>query len=203
MWLKFIPLLFLHLLPLWSCLCPWHGWHQLSCHSAPPMGEDGELRENKVRSMATQLLAKFEENSSTAQTRSKVRNGLFKYFISQGPFPFRPLTSSPFLSFPFISFPPSPFSSHLYLLTSGWGPIWSILLSSWVSFHHPAHSFRWGGWRGRGGEGGERKPSFCKAQRRPPSSSSSSFLFSASRPPKVAGMLPSEQSLFLKNLFLY
>lgn len=48
--------------------------HQLSCHSALPAGEDGELRENKVRSMATQLLAKFEENSSTAKTRSKVRS---------------------------------------------------------------------------------------------------------------------------------
>lgn len=48
---------------------------QLSCHSAPPAGEDGELRENKVRSMATQLLAKFEENSSTALMRSKVRDG--------------------------------------------------------------------------------------------------------------------------------
>ncbi|KAM4734186.1 F-actin-monooxygenase mical2b isoform 2-T2 [Anableps anableps] len=41
---------------------------ELSCHSAPPVGEDGELRENKVRSMATQLLAKFEENSSTAKS---------------------------------------------------------------------------------------------------------------------------------------
>ncbi|XP_034445032.1 protein-methionine sulfoxide oxidase mical2b isoform X1 [Hippoglossus hippoglossus] len=44
---------------------------ELSCHSALPTGEDGELRENKVRSMATQLLAKFEENSSTAKTHSK------------------------------------------------------------------------------------------------------------------------------------
>ncbi|XP_026221435.1 protein-methionine sulfoxide oxidase mical2b isoform X6 [Anabas testudineus] len=50
-----------------------HYLTELSCHSAPPIGEDGELRENKVRSMATQLLAKFEENSSTAQTRSKMR----------------------------------------------------------------------------------------------------------------------------------
>ncbi|XP_032367629.1 protein-methionine sulfoxide oxidase mical2b isoform X1 [Etheostoma spectabile] len=41
---------------------------QLSCHSVPSAGEDGELRENKVRSMATQLLAKFEENSSTAKS---------------------------------------------------------------------------------------------------------------------------------------
>uniref|UniRef100_A0A667ZRD1 F-actin monooxygenase n=1 Tax=Myripristis murdjan TaxID=586833 RepID=A0A667ZRD1_9TELE len=32
---------------------------------------EGELRENKVRSMATQLLAKFEENSSTAKLRTK------------------------------------------------------------------------------------------------------------------------------------
>ncbi|KAK5602267.1 Protein-methionine sulfoxide oxidase mical2b [Crenichthys baileyi] len=44
---------------------------ELSCHSAPPIGEDGELRENKVRSMATQLLAKFEENSSTAKVPTK------------------------------------------------------------------------------------------------------------------------------------
>ncbi|XP_061577171.1 F-actin-monooxygenase mical2b isoform X4 [Cololabis saira] len=44
---------------------------ELSCHSAPPVGEDGELRENKVRSMATQLLAKFEENSSTVKVRTK------------------------------------------------------------------------------------------------------------------------------------
>lgn len=51
-------------------------WHQLSCHSAPPAGEDRDLRENKVRFMATQLLAKFEENSSTAQTRNKVRDSL-------------------------------------------------------------------------------------------------------------------------------
>lgn len=48
-------------------------WPQLSCHSAPPAGEDGELRENKVRSMATQLLAKFEENSSTTKSGAKVR----------------------------------------------------------------------------------------------------------------------------------
>ncbi|XP_061677729.1 F-actin-monooxygenase mical2b isoform X5 [Syngnathoides biaculeatus] len=36
---------------------------ELSCHGAPSGGDDRELRENKVRSMATQLLAKFEENS--------------------------------------------------------------------------------------------------------------------------------------------
>ncbi|XP_053175957.1 F-actin-monooxygenase mical2b [Scomber japonicus] len=51
-----------------------HYLTELSCHSAPPAGEEGELRENKVRSMATQLLAKFEENSSTANTHSKVRD---------------------------------------------------------------------------------------------------------------------------------
>ncbi|GLD65595.1 protein-methionine sulfoxide oxidase MICAL2-like isoform X8 [Lates japonicus] len=48
-----------------------HYLSELSCHSTLPSGEDGELRENKVRSMATQLLAKFEENSSTSKTRSK------------------------------------------------------------------------------------------------------------------------------------
>lgn len=53
-------------------------WPQLSCHSAAPGGEDGELRENKVRSMATQLLAKFEENSSTAHMRSKVRRAVWR-----------------------------------------------------------------------------------------------------------------------------
>ncbi|XP_037834073.1 protein-methionine sulfoxide oxidase mical2b isoform X5 [Kryptolebias marmoratus] len=47
---------------------------ELSCHSTPPAGEDGELRENKVRSMATQLLAKFEENSSTAKIHTKVES---------------------------------------------------------------------------------------------------------------------------------
>uniref|UniRef100_A0A4W5KBZ3 F-actin monooxygenase n=1 Tax=Hucho hucho TaxID=62062 RepID=A0A4W5KBZ3_9TELE len=36
---------------------------ELSCQSAPPAGDGGE--QNKVRSMATQLLAKFEENAST------------------------------------------------------------------------------------------------------------------------------------------
>ncbi|XP_038164635.1 protein-methionine sulfoxide oxidase mical2b isoform X3 [Cyprinodon tularosa] len=44
---------------------------ELSCQSAPPAGEDGELRENKVRSMATQLLAKFEENSSVGKAPTK------------------------------------------------------------------------------------------------------------------------------------
>uniref|UniRef100_A0A665T9N7 F-actin monooxygenase n=1 Tax=Echeneis naucrates TaxID=173247 RepID=A0A665T9N7_ECHNA len=45
---------------------------------ALPAGEDGELRENKVRSMATQLLAKFEENSSTAKSvvRKDFHSGL-------------------------------------------------------------------------------------------------------------------------------
>ncbi|XP_061891725.1 F-actin-monooxygenase mical2b isoform X1 [Entelurus aequoreus] len=37
---------------------------ELACDSAPSAGEDRELRENRVRSMATQLLAKFEENST-------------------------------------------------------------------------------------------------------------------------------------------
>uniref|UniRef100_A0A3Q2Z0P2 F-actin monooxygenase n=1 Tax=Hippocampus comes TaxID=109280 RepID=A0A3Q2Z0P2_HIPCM len=36
---------------------------ELSCHSAPSAGVGGKVQENKVRSMATQLLAKFEENS--------------------------------------------------------------------------------------------------------------------------------------------
>ncbi|XP_026028549.1 F-actin-monooxygenase mical2b isoform X5 [Astatotilapia calliptera] len=48
-----------------------HYLTELSCHSAPPAGEDGEQRENKVRSMATQLLAKFEENSATVKARTK------------------------------------------------------------------------------------------------------------------------------------
>ncbi|XP_034033094.1 protein-methionine sulfoxide oxidase mical2b isoform X2 [Thalassophryne amazonica] len=49
-----------------------HYLTEISCHSAPPAGEDGELRENKVRSMASQLQAKFEENSSTTKLRNKV-----------------------------------------------------------------------------------------------------------------------------------
>ncbi|XP_075899010.1 F-actin-monooxygenase mical2b isoform X2 [Nelusetta ayraudi] len=48
-----------------------HYLSELSCHSAPPAGEDGEMRENRVRSMATQLQAKFEENSSAPLTRGK------------------------------------------------------------------------------------------------------------------------------------
>ncbi|KAM9808145.1 LOW QUALITY PROTEIN: F-actin-monooxygenase mical2b-like [Neosynchiropus ocellatus] len=44
---------------------------ELSCHSGPPAGENGELRDNKVRSMATQLLAKFEENASTGTMRPR------------------------------------------------------------------------------------------------------------------------------------
>ncbi|XP_028304786.1 F-actin-monooxygenase MICAL2-like isoform X2 [Gouania willdenowi] len=44
-----------------------HYLTELSCHSAPPAGEDGLLRENKVRSMATRLQAKLEENSSTGK----------------------------------------------------------------------------------------------------------------------------------------
>ncbi|XP_034033095.1 protein-methionine sulfoxide oxidase mical2b isoform X3 [Thalassophryne amazonica] len=48
-----------------------HYLTEISCHSAPPAGEDGELRENKVRSMASQLQAKFEENSSTTKLRNK------------------------------------------------------------------------------------------------------------------------------------
>uniref|UniRef100_A0A669D0F3 F-actin monooxygenase n=1 Tax=Oreochromis niloticus TaxID=8128 RepID=A0A669D0F3_ORENI len=53
-----------------------HYLTELSCHSAPPAGEDGEQRENKVRSMATQLLAKFEENSSTCVVRKDFPPGL-------------------------------------------------------------------------------------------------------------------------------
>ncbi|XP_028304788.1 F-actin-monooxygenase MICAL2-like isoform X4 [Gouania willdenowi] len=45
-----------------------HYLTELSCHSAPPAGEDGLLRENKVRSMATRLQAKLEENSSTGKS---------------------------------------------------------------------------------------------------------------------------------------
>ncbi|XP_055078587.1 F-actin-monooxygenase mical2b isoform X2 [Periophthalmus magnuspinnatus] len=48
-----------------------HYLSELSCHSAPPPGENEELRENKVRSMATLLLAKFEENSTTGKIRTK------------------------------------------------------------------------------------------------------------------------------------
>uniref|UniRef100_A0A8C7VU66 F-actin monooxygenase n=1 Tax=Oncorhynchus mykiss TaxID=8022 RepID=A0A8C7VU66_ONCMY len=45
---------------------------ELSCQSAPPAGDGGE--QNKVRSMATQLLAKFEENASPG---SSLRNKEF------------------------------------------------------------------------------------------------------------------------------
>nr|XP_055048022.1 F-actin-monooxygenase mical2b isoform X9 [Misgurnus anguillicaudatus] len=40
-----------------------HLEEQMSNQSAPPVGEKGEQKENRVRSMATQLLARFEENA--------------------------------------------------------------------------------------------------------------------------------------------
>ncbi|XP_051545602.1 F-actin-monooxygenase mical2b isoform X4 [Myxocyprinus asiaticus] len=41
----------------------------MSNQSAPPVGERGEQKENKVRSMATQLLARFEENAPSCALR--------------------------------------------------------------------------------------------------------------------------------------
>ncbi|XP_030644795.1 F-actin-monooxygenase mical2b [Chanos chanos] len=41
----------------------------VASQSASSMGEGGELKENKVRSMATQLLAKFEENAPSCALR--------------------------------------------------------------------------------------------------------------------------------------
>ncbi|XP_042351353.1 protein-methionine sulfoxide oxidase mical2b isoform X2 [Plectropomus leopardus] len=72
-----------------------HYLTELSCHSAPPAGEDGELRENKVRSMATQLLAKFEENSSTAKMRGKSDEDTSDPSFSP---PLSPVTTPPPLS---------------------------------------------------------------------------------------------------------
>uniref|UniRef100_A0AAY4DB07 F-actin monooxygenase n=1 Tax=Denticeps clupeoides TaxID=299321 RepID=A0AAY4DB07_9TELE len=46
--------------------------------SAAPPAEGGNARENKVRSMATQLLAKFEENAASGEQRRQV--GVFKEF---------------------------------------------------------------------------------------------------------------------------
>uniref|UniRef100_A0AAV2KYM6 F-actin monooxygenase n=1 Tax=Knipowitschia caucasica TaxID=637954 RepID=A0AAV2KYM6_KNICA len=68
-----------------------HYLSELSCHSAPPPAENGELRENKVRSMATQLLAKFEENSTTGKIQTK-SNGDLSHPVSLSP------ASSPFSS---------------------------------------------------------------------------------------------------------
>ncbi|XP_071200116.1 F-actin-monooxygenase mical2b-like isoform X5 [Salvelinus alpinus] len=49
---------------------------ELSCQSAPPAGDGGE--QNKVRSMATQLLAKFEENASPGSSlRNKTDRSAF------------------------------------------------------------------------------------------------------------------------------
>ncbi|XP_051975501.1 F-actin-monooxygenase mical2b isoform X8 [Xyrauchen texanus] len=46
-----------------------HLEEQMSNQSAPPVGEKGEQKENKVRSMATQLLARFEENAPSCALR--------------------------------------------------------------------------------------------------------------------------------------
>uniref|UniRef100_A0A8C1SQP7 F-actin monooxygenase n=1 Tax=Cyprinus carpio TaxID=7962 RepID=A0A8C1SQP7_CYPCA len=45
----------------------------MSNQSAPPVGEREEQKENKVRSMATQLLARFEENAPSCGVRRQVR----------------------------------------------------------------------------------------------------------------------------------
>uniref|UniRef100_A0A673YZM8 F-actin monooxygenase n=1 Tax=Salmo trutta TaxID=8032 RepID=A0A673YZM8_SALTR len=53
---------------------------QLSCQSAPPAGDGGE--QNKVRSMATQLLAKFEENASPGSSlRNKVSSSRLEIHV--------------------------------------------------------------------------------------------------------------------------
>ncbi len=49
----------------------------MSNQSAPPVGEREEQKENKVRSMATQLLARFEENASSCGVRRQVRLRFF------------------------------------------------------------------------------------------------------------------------------
>ncbi|XP_077066717.1 F-actin-monooxygenase mical2b isoform X7 [Siphateles boraxobius] len=46
-----------------------HLEEQMSNQSAPPVGEREEQKENKVRSMATQLLARFEENAPSSGLR--------------------------------------------------------------------------------------------------------------------------------------
>ncbi|KAI7812091.1 protein-methionine sulfoxide oxidase MICAL3 [Triplophysa rosa] len=43
--------------------------HLMSNQGAPSVGERGEQKENKVRSMATQLLARFEENAPSCASR--------------------------------------------------------------------------------------------------------------------------------------
>ncbi|XP_072290484.1 F-actin-monooxygenase mical2b isoform X4 [Eucyclogobius newberryi] len=70
-----------------------HYLSELSCHSAPPPGENGELRENKVRSMATQLLAKFEENSATGKIRTRYDEDLSHPSVSPSPVSSLPLSS--------------------------------------------------------------------------------------------------------------
>ncbi|XP_055048016.2 F-actin-monooxygenase mical2b isoform X3 [Misgurnus anguillicaudatus] len=55
-----------------------HLEEQMSNQSAPPVGEKGEQKENRVRSMATQLLARFEENAPSCalnrQSESEVES---------------------------------------------------------------------------------------------------------------------------------
>ncbi|XP_056243788.1 F-actin-monooxygenase mical2b isoform X3 [Seriola aureovittata] len=89
-----------------------HYLTELSCHSALPAGEDGELRENKVRSMATQLLAKFEENSSTAKTRSKPSIYLRLLESSSSVTPQTSVLSSPKPSHPESGYSRSPSPSY-------------------------------------------------------------------------------------------
>ncbi|XP_073798352.1 F-actin-monooxygenase mical2b isoform X14 [Danio rerio] len=50
-----------------------HHEELMSCQTAPPAGEREEQKENKVRSMATQLLARFEENAPSCALRRQQR----------------------------------------------------------------------------------------------------------------------------------
>ncbi|XP_059916950.1 F-actin-monooxygenase mical2b isoform X2 [Gadus macrocephalus] len=63
-----------------------HYLAELSCQSAPLAGTDGELQENKDRSMAS-LLAKFEENSSSTRLHNKSDGEASDPFLSPPPSP--------------------------------------------------------------------------------------------------------------------
>ncbi|XP_041746449.1 protein-methionine sulfoxide oxidase mical2b isoform X3 [Coregonus clupeaformis] len=79
---------------------------ELSCQSAPPAGDGGE--QNKVRSMATQLLAKFEENASPG---GSLHNKSYLHSDSDSSRPSSPsldMTENPRFAKPREQPPPSP-----------------------------------------------------------------------------------------------
>uniref|UniRef100_A0A673IN32 F-actin monooxygenase n=1 Tax=Sinocyclocheilus rhinocerous TaxID=307959 RepID=A0A673IN32_9TELE len=90
--------------------------------SAPPVGEREEQKENKVRFMATQLLARFEENAPSCGVRRQVRlhfSFLLFFFLKQ------PVSIRRYY---YINDPHDPLSLSLYWGLYCYGQSWFYFL---------------------------------------------------------------------------